>query len=206
MSLKVPNGNPEIQSLKSRLDKVIVSSTNSEDAYIKQTVKLAIESASNLNYGVGAILVDKGGDVVSRGQNQVFYPYFQSGLHAEMDALNQFEEKIRGERVDLKDYTIYTSLEPCPMCMSRILMAGVGFTVYAADDDLGGMVHIIEAYLKSKKELKKQGFDNIGVLPDVWEQFYIKQSFRKADCDLELQKLAIEAFLLNIQQIRSKRK
>lgn len=206
MSSNEPENLQKIKDLQNRLSEISQFPDNTENFYIYKTVELAVESASDLNYGVGAILVDPKGDIVAKGQNQVFHPYFQSGLHAEMDALNHFEGGIKGEKVDLKGYTIYTSLEPCPMCMSRILMAGVGYTVYAAEDELGGMIHIVDDYLKTKDKLKKNGFDSISALPPVWEQFYIKQNFRKANCNIELQKLAMDAFLLNIENIRSRRR
>ena len=53
----------------------------------------ALAAARAGNYGVGAVLVDPNGEIVERGRNAVFYPHFRSDLHAEMVAMNAFEER-----------------------------------------------------------------------------------------------------------------
>src|SRR5579864_9473013 len=55
-----------------------------DDAYAWLTCTLALEGVARDNFGVGAILVDAGGQVVAQGHNQVFHPYFRSDRHAEM--------------------------------------------------------------------------------------------------------------------------
>lgn len=83
----------------------------------------ALEAARFGNYGVGAVLVDPDGKVLARGRNRSFFPRFRSDLHAEMEVMNAFED--RGPPGDMRGYLLVTSLGPCPMCLARLLIAGV---------------------------------------------------------------------------------
>ncbi|MFO0806113.1 MAG: nucleoside deaminase [Gemmataceae bacterium] len=49
-------------------------------------------------------------------------------LHGEMDALLRLVESRRG--VDATRLVLYTTAEPCPMCMGAILWTGIGKVVF----------------------------------------------------------------------------
>jgi len=53
---------------------------------------------------------------------------------------------------NVKSYTLYTGLEPCPMCMGTIVMGHIRHVVIAAKDGYGGAVDLLNSneYLKSK--------------------------------------------------------
>lgn len=93
--------------------------------YCLEQALLALEAG---NFGVGACLVSPSGDVVESGRNLVFQPRFNSMAHAEMVLLNRYEE-MGGSPASL---TLYTSLEPCVMCLARIMMARVRSVVFLA--------------------------------------------------------------------------
>ena len=88
------------------------------DKFAIETIKEAIKAAKARTFGVGAILVHKEtGTIMYRGHNKVFSE-FRSDLHAEMDVLDSFEAKNKeNSRKRIKEFTMYTSLESCPMCM-----------------------------------------------------------------------------------------
>ena len=107
------------------------------------------------------------------------FTQYRSDLHAEMDVINTFETQNGSKsRELLKDLSLYTSLEPCPMCLCRIITSGISRVYYVADDDRGGMVH-----------LYKQ-------LPVVWQEISGNRVFKKADCSGELSEIALQVFLL----------
>lgn len=85
---------------------------------------------------VGCVAVIEG-EIVFRAGNDRENSFDPTG-HAEIIALRETGAKI-GSRV-LADVTLYVTLEPCPMCMSAIMMARVGRLVYGASDTKLGAV------------------------------------------------------------------
>src|SRR5258707_14877108 len=100
----------------------------------------ALAAAKTGNYGVGAVLVDPKGEIVEQGRNTVFFPHFRSDLHAEMVAMNAFEER-HPTADNMRGYTLMVSVEPCPICLARLLVAGVQTVKFLAYDELAGMVN-----------------------------------------------------------------
>lgn len=53
--------------------------------------------------------------------------------HAELNALAGADPSMH-----IRDHTLYTTLEPCSLCVGASIQAGVGAVVYAAPDPYGG--------------------------------------------------------------------
>ena len=98
-----------------------------DNAFVWLTCALALKGVATGNFGVGAILIDDGGQIVAQGHNEVFYPYFRSDRHAEMVVLDDFEEAS----LERGSVTIYTSLEPCPMCLVRLSTSSVSSSKFS---------------------------------------------------------------------------
>jgi tRNA(Arg) A34 adenosine deaminase TadA len=145
----------------------------------------ALAAARAGNYGVGAVLVDPNRKIVAQGRNAVFYPYFRSDFHAEMVAMNAFEER-HPDVANMRGYTLISSLEPCPMCMTRLLIAGVQTVKFLAHDGLAGMVN--------QKHL----------LPIAWKRLWERQDYVQADVSPSLQRFALDVFSLNLEACRQK--
>ena len=113
-----------------------------DDRLAIRCCELACESLVKGSYGVGAILVDRNKNVLAEAGNEVFIDGFHSDRHAEMVVLDLFEERYPnyGDRSGL---TMMVSLEPCPMCFTRLLIAGIGRIAYLAADNDGGMLQRI---------------------------------------------------------------
>jgi cytosine deaminase len=142
--------------------------------------RAALEAAREGNYGVGAVLVDPGGRIVARGRNSVFFPRFRSDLHAEMVVMNAFEQR-HPRSAHMRGYTLVCSLEPCPMCLARLLVAGVETVKFLARDDLAGMVGLRASF------------------PAAWRRLWRRQAFVRADVSEGLRRFALEVFLLNLE-------
>lgn len=170
-----------LEDIRNRLINCHIDSK--EEEYILLTCQEAFKAIEMGNFGIGAALVDVNGKIVSKGHNKVFSPYFRSDLHAEMVVLNQFEDSLQGTKISLKNYTLYTSLEPCPMCLSRIITAGIGTVIYACEDRDGGMVNRI---------------DN---LPPVWKHFSTFQHFREGNISNELYNISKDIFQFNVTSL-----
>ncbi len=99
----------------------------------------------------GAVVVDEAGNVLAAEHNRVLLRHDPTA-HAEVMALRAAGEKIGSH--DLSGCTLYTSCEPCPMCLAAAVWANVGRVVYACtrDDaaDIGFRDAAIYEYLGGK--------------------------------------------------------
>ena len=92
-----------------------------DDSYWMQK---AIETAREGGSRFGTVITDLHGNVISafnttnRGN---------STFHAEMNALQRLNELSYDHASEL---TLYTTVEPCPMCMGGIIWAGIGMLRY----------------------------------------------------------------------------
>lgn len=99
---------------------------------MNQYMKIAKENADkgikNKEGGpFGVVIVDKEGKIISHGNNQVLKNNDPTA-HAEITAIRRACEALN--TYDLSDYTLYTSCEPCPMCLSAIIWANIKEVYY----------------------------------------------------------------------------
>jgi len=81
----------------------------------------------------GAEIVDtKTGQSLQRSLNAVF-PLHDPSAHGEIYTIRLACAKLKAPW--LKGYTLYTTCEPCPMCMGCILWSGLDRVVYGATID-----------------------------------------------------------------------
>jgi tRNA(Arg) A34 adenosine deaminase TadA len=93
---------------------------------IENSAKAALEYCTG---GVfGAVLV-KDGKIVSEGLNRVVASHDPT-WHAEMEAIRL--ACITLQSFKLPGCTLYTSAEPCPMCLATAYWAGIDAIYYAA--------------------------------------------------------------------------
>ncbi len=91
-------------------------------------MRLAIAEAAKGDFPFGAVIV-RDGKVVSTGRN-MGVTNNDPTAHGEMVAIRRFVADNPAK--ELKGATLYTSGEPCPMCMGAIVWCGMGRVVYAA--------------------------------------------------------------------------
>jgi tRNA(Arg) A34 adenosine deaminase TadA len=91
--------------------------------YMRRAIELA-RTVPHLPFG--AVVVDgQSGAVVAEGWNR---SAVNPLLHGEIDAINHLAGARPG--ADWTPLVLYTTAEPCPMCQSAILWAGIGTVVY----------------------------------------------------------------------------
>ncbi len=179
---KIDSKNEKIMAWKRWLGKYRFQPEYRDDPYAWLTDVLALKSVESGNYGVGSILIDAKGKVIVMGHNMVYSPYFRSDLHGEMVVVNLFE-KEHPEITTLEGYTLYTSLESCPMCLIRLISSGINRVLYAAGDSIAGMANSID------------------LLPPLWKDLSGRQSFSRARCTEELSNAATEIMLINAEEL-----
>ncbi len=171
--------------IEDRLRAILPDPHFSDDKFVVIVVKEAIKAAKEGNVGVGAVLVNGDGEIIQKGHNRIFHPYFRSDLHAEMDVMNKFEEKFKHIN-RISNYVLYTSLEPCPMCFARLITSGIPKVFYATVDNKGGMVRM-----------------RIN-MPPIWRKLSKKQEFKKAQCSTELSDMAKQVWLMSLEETNRK--
>ena len=91
-------------------------------------MRLAIEEARSGDYPFGAVIV-RGGEVIARGRN-LGKTDGDPTAHGEMVAIRRC--LADHGRAALVGSTLYTSGEPCAMCMGAIIWCHLGRLVFAA--------------------------------------------------------------------------
>lgn len=97
---------------------------------MRQAIELARENASSSGGGPFGAVVVKEGRVISACSNSVT-PDNDPTAHAEVNAIRTACRELGS--FDLSGCTLYSSCEPCPMCLSAAYWARVDKIVFAAD-------------------------------------------------------------------------
>ncbi|HEY2081690.1 MAG TPA: nucleoside deaminase [Verrucomicrobiae bacterium] len=95
--------------------------------FMREAIRLSIQMMRRGKGGPFGAIVVRGNKIVGRGCNQV-----TSGndptAHAEIVAIRDACQRLKTFKLD--DCDIYTSCEPCPMCLSAIYWARLGNVYY----------------------------------------------------------------------------
>ena len=145
------------------------------DGFARITITEAIEGGLEGNAAIGALIVEPTGQVILQDHNRMFFPRFRSDFHAEMVLLTRYENDL-GNQADLRGHTLVTSLEPCEMCMIRIINSGVTHTLFIASD------------------VGKGGITGPNTLAPHWARLAEPQDFAVADCSPRLAEIGLEVF------------
>ena len=95
--------------------------TEQDKEFMRQAIRLANESVERGGGPFGAVIV-KGGEIVAGSSNSVTIDNDPTA-HAEVNTIREACRKLR--TFDLSGCTIYTSCEPCPMCLGAIYWARI---------------------------------------------------------------------------------
>ncbi|WP_036913730.1 MULTISPECIES: nucleoside deaminase [unclassified Prevotella] len=102
------------------MDKVFYISEKDKEM-MREAIRLANESVKNGGGPFGAVVV-KDGEIVAGSANSVTVDNDPTA-HAEVNAIRKACRKLG--TFDLTGCTIYTSCEPCPMCLGAIYWAHI---------------------------------------------------------------------------------
>ena len=116
--------------------------------------ELAWEAYCAGSLPIASVVTDEAGQIVSSGRNRIYESPLAPHLaghplaHAEMNALVSFDYKQHNPY----ESVLYTTTEPCPLCMGAIRMAGVRTFRFASRDPWAGCSAMTEQvpYLKQK--------------------------------------------------------
>lgn len=97
--------------------------------FMQVSMELALEGMKKKGHGPFGAVVVKGSEIIGFGTNQVTST-LDPTAHAEICAIR--DASIRLKDFSLKGCEIYTSCEPCPMCLGAIYWARLDKIYYGA--------------------------------------------------------------------------
>ncbi len=125
-------------------------SFSAEDArFMEMAIRLSEENIDNGGGPFGAVIV-RNGEVIATGANRVV-PNSDPTAHAEVMAIRNACSKLG--TFQLTGCTVYSSCEPCPMCLSALYWAGVSRICYGNTKDDAKAIDFDDSFIYDQLEL-----------------------------------------------------
>jgi tRNA(Arg) A34 adenosine deaminase TadA len=144
-----------------------------EQAFMWRAVEKAREGIAQGQSPFGAAVV-QGGQVVAAAHNTVWLDTDPTA-HAEVNAIRQAAAALG--TIALRDCTLYTTCEPCPMCLAAIHWAKLARVVYGASIADAAAAGFTELQFPAK-ELARLGGSRLvvadGLLRDVCRELFAR--------------------------------
>lgn len=140
--------------------------------FMRKAIALSIENVKNGDGPFGAVIV-KDNEIIATGVNRVTANHDPTA-HAEVSAIRAACEKLN--TFDLSGCEIYTSCEPCPMCLGAIYWAHLDKIYYG----------------NNKHDAADIGFDD----SFIYDELALTPENRQKASETMLRNEAIEAFKL----------
>ncbi|MDH3734227.1 MAG: nucleoside deaminase [Gemmatimonadota bacterium] len=141
-----------------------MSEDERHEHFLREAVRLARESVSSGGGPFGAVVV-RGGEIIASGTNRVTSDSDPTA-HAEVVAIRSACEALSS--FQLENCDVYSSTEPCPMCMAALYWARPNRVFFAS----------------GREDAAKAGFD---------DQFIYDELARATDArDLDMRRVAVE--------------
>lgn len=160
--------------MKNVLDNASVDNTSTitaeDEKYMRMAIELSIENVDTGGGPFGAVIV-RDGKVISTGVNSVVSSNDPTA-HAEVNAIRRACKQLKNYR--LTGCTVYSSCEPCPMCLSALYWAGVRRICFG----------------NTKDDAKAAGFDD----SFIYNQIGLGYDERSIEFDTMMRSEALEAF------------
>ena len=140
--------------------------------FMREAIRLSVENVKNGGGPFGAVIV-KDGEIIATGVNRVTANHDPTA-HAEVSAIREACHKL--DTFDLSGCEIYTSCEPCPMCLGAIYWAHLDKIYYG----------------NNKNDASAAGFDD----SFIYKELALAPGERKKRMENLLADEAIKAFEL----------
>lgn len=124
------------------------STKNIDLFFLQKTIELAMENVRTGKGGPFAAIITKNNEMIAQGTNTVTTSHDPTA-HAEISAIRQACNVLN--TFQLEDCILYSSCEPCPMCLGAIYWARLKRVVFAAD----------------KHQAEKAGFDDAFIYKEI---------------------------------------
>lgn len=141
-----------------------------KEELMREAIRLSEENVANGGGPFGAVIA-RDGEIVATGVNRVTAKHDPTA-HAEVSAIREACEKLG--TFDLSGCEIYSSCEPCPMCLGAIYWAHIDRLYFGND----------------KTDAKEVGFDD----SFIYDELALPRDRRKLPTEILMDDEAIKAF------------
>jgi len=175
-----------IEKVEGKLANVGDKKMNDDSKFMAEAIAEAKKGFADGEVPIGAVAV-RAGKIVARGHNRRNM-LKDITAHAEIMCLRDLSKGINN--LDLSDVTIYSTLEPCAMCLGAMIHYNVKRIVFGEHDLLGGACGSRFEFDKTANVdvddgvLKQECRD---VLLDYFENQLGRKSYRWKDIDLPVE-------------------
>lgn len=108
--------------------------------WMKYALKLADIAGTLGEIPVGAVIIDAQGKLLAQAANRKEREQ-DATAHAEILAIRAASQTLQSW--NLKNCTLYVTLEPCPMCAGAIIQSRLQLLVYGTDDPKTGAIRTV---------------------------------------------------------------
>lgn len=130
--------------------------TTPRPAIMRQAIELALDGVRRNQGGPFGAVIVRGDDVIATGCNQVT-SWNDPTAHAEIVAIRRACEQLRD--FQLAGCELYTTCEPCPMCLAAAYWARLDRVVYACDRSDAARAGFDDAHLYGELSKPAAGRD-----------------------------------------------
>lgn len=136
----------------------------SREDFMREAIALSKESVENDGGPFGAVIV-KDGEIIARGSNSVTI-LNDPTAHAEVTAIRQACDSVQDFKLEGCD--LYTSCEPCPMCLGAAYWAGIRTVYYGNNQDDAAKIGFDDQFIYDEIDLapEQRKMKSINILRD----------------------------------------
>lgn len=120
---------------------------------MRRAIAVSENSVRNGGGPFGAVIASKDGEIIAEASNSVTIDHDPTA-HAEVNCIRKATAKLG--TFDLAGYDIYTSCEPCPMCLGAIYWAHLDKIYYANDRKDAAAIGFDDDFIYQELELKNE--------------------------------------------------
>ncbi len=117
---------------------------NEHELFMNQAIKIASDNIHTGNGGPFGAVIVKNGKIIGRGANSVTSNNDPTA-HAEVMAIRDACKNLQSFQLD--DCELYTSCEPCPMCLGAIYWARPKRIYFAATREMAADAGFDDSYI-----------------------------------------------------------
>ena len=146
-----------------------------KNEFMKRAIELSVESVNNGGGPFGSVIV-KDNKIIAEGSNKVT-PTNDPTAHGEIDAIREACKKLNN--FSLNGCELYSTCEPCPMCLSAIYWARIDKIYFANTREDARKIDFDDSliYTELQKNIHKRKIPMIQILRnealkafDLWDK------------------------------------